>query len=167
MKTNQVKRLTKTLLGLGFCLLLLTSCAAVRPIPPEVNLMSLEVQEITLSHAIMLADLRVFNPNQVDLTVEDVQYVLHLNDIKVVAGRSAFATSVAPQEYGLLTLRLSSAYWNMLSLFNSMQAADEVTYSLEGEIKISGFGPFGQTFPFARQGTIPLQQQNKQLPGAE
>lgn len=151
-----------TALLLAACLLGLTvSCATVEPIPPEVNLMSLEMQDVTLSHANMLADLRVFNPNDFELTVEHVYYVLHLNDIKVVAGRSIPAVRIGPQEYQHLTLRLASAYWNILQLFNSMQGATAVTYGLEGEVTVSGVGLLGHTFPFAAHGSVPLRQ----LPG--
>ena len=88
---------------------LLNSCSTINTTPPEVNLMALEVQDVTLSHVNLLADLRIFNPNQDAVTIQGVDYTLHLEGVKVFAGRSSFTEMIAPQEYGHITMRLSSA----------------------------------------------------------
>lgn len=45
--------------------------------------MRLDVQNVTMSHVNLLADLRVFNPNEKALTMQGVDYTLHLEGIKV------------------------------------------------------------------------------------
>jgi LEA14-like dessication related protein len=46
-----------------------SSCSTMNAVPPEVNLMRLEVQDVTMSRVNLLADLRVFNPNEKDCTI--------------------------------------------------------------------------------------------------
>lgn len=138
-------------------LLLLPGCATIQPEPPEVNLMALQIQDVTLSHVNLLANLRLFNPNPQPVRVSRVEYTLHLNGIKVMTGRWTAGTEIAANEYGLLDLRISSAYWNLMKLMQNLQESTEVDFSLAGSIRI-GYGLAGATFPFKEEGRVPLHQ---------
>ena len=137
---------------------LLNSCSTINTIPPEVNLMALEVQDVTLSHVNLLADLRIFNPNQDSVTIQGVDYTLHLEGVKVFAGQSSFTQSVEPQEYGHVSLRLSSAYWNIIELLNRLPDREEVSFSMAGSIKVGKNSLFAKRYSFTKQGMIPLQK---------
>ena len=137
---------------------LLSSCGAIYAVPPEVNLMRLDVQDATLSHVNLLADLRVFNPNEKELTIQGVDYTLHLENIKVFSGRSSLSQTIAPQEYGHLTLRLSSAYWDIIQFLNKMPNKSDVAFSMAGTIRVGGSRIFARRFSFAKEGVIPLQK---------
>lgn len=135
-----------------------SSCSTMNAVPPEVNLMRLEVQDVTMSHVNLLADLRVFNPNEKAFTIQGVDYTLHLEGIKVFAGKSNLSQIIAPQEYGHLTLRLSSAYWDIIQLFNKLPNKSDVSFSMAGSIRVGGSRLFAQRFSFTKQGFIPLQK---------
>jgi len=120
--------------------------------------MRVDVQDVTLSHVNLLADLRVFNPNDKPLTVQGVDYTLHLEGIRVFSGQSSISRTIAPQEYGYLTLRLSSAYWNLIQLFNRLPDTSDVVFSMEGSILVGGSRLFAHRFSFEKQGVIPLQK---------
>lgn len=139
--------------GLGF---LFAGCAAVKPLPPEVNLLGLEVQDITLSHVNLLADLRIYNPNSVGVTIEEMSYTLFLNNIKASAGQTYEAVKIGPQEYGNVALRLSSAYWDIMRLARELRPGEDVPFSLAGEVKIGGLGILSKRFTFKRDGMLPL-----------
>ncbi len=149
-------RFWRTLRGLPLVMLLI-SCAMVQPVPPEVNLVALEVQELTLSHANMLANLRIFNPNQVALDIREVDYALFLNGIRVSSGRTAKGVSIDAEKSGEIALRLSSAYWDMLRVVNQAQAGKDIGFKILGSVKVGGFGILGKTFKFEREGAIPLE----------
>lgn len=134
------------------------SCSTMNLVEPEVNLMRLDVQDVTLSHVNLLADLRVYNPNVTALTIQGVDYTLHLEGIRVFSGRNTLSQTIAPQEYGHVTLRLASAYWDIIQLLNRLPDKSEVTFFMEGSILIGGSRLFAHRFSFAREGTIPLQQ---------
>ena len=136
----------------------LSSCSTINAIPPEINLMRVDVQDATLSHVNLLAELRVFNPNGKAVTIQGVDYTLHLEGIKVFSGRNNLSQTIDPQEYGLLTLRLSSAYWDIIQLFNKLPNKTDVAFSMQGSIRVGGSSMFAQRFSFDKEGVIPLQK---------
>jgi len=142
--------------------LTLSACSTMNAIPPEVNLMRVDVQDVTLSHVNLLADLRVFNPNEKSLTIQGVDYTLYLEGIKVFSGKSNLAQTIEPQEYGYLTLRLASAYWDIIQLFNKLPQKSDVAFSMQGSIRVGGNRLFAQRFTFDKQGIIPLQKPTEQ-----
>jgi len=140
----------------------LSACSTLNAIPPEVNLMRVDVQDVTLSHVNLLADLRVFNPNDKSLTIQGVDYTLHLEGIKVFSGKSNLTQTIEPQEYGHLTLRLASAYWDIIQLFNKLPNKSDVAFSMQGSIRVGGNRLFAQRFTFDKKGIIPLQKPTEQ-----
>jgi len=136
----------------------LSACSTINAVPPEVNLMRIDVQDVTLSHVNLLADLRVFNPNEKALTIQGVDYTLHLEGIKVFSGKSNLSQTIDPQEYGYITLRLASAYWDIIRLFNKLPAKSDVAFAMQGSIRVGGNRLFAQRYTFDKQGIIPLQQ---------
>ena len=137
---------------------LLASCSTLNTTPPEVNLMAIEVQDITLSHVNLLADLRIFNPNQEAVTIQGVNYILHLEGIKVFSGSSSFTEIVAPQEYGRITLRLSSAYWDIIQLLNRLPDKEDVSFTMNGSIRVGENSLFAKRYSFTKEGLIPFQK---------
>jgi len=141
---------------------LLNSCSTINATPPEVNLMALEVQDVTLSHVNMLADLRIFNPNRDSVTIQGVNYTLHLEGVKVFSGQSSFTQSIEPQEYGRFSLRLASAYWNIIELLNRLPDKGDVSFSMHGSIKVGESSLFAKRYSFTKQGMIPLHKATQQ-----
>ena len=153
----------KTLLVITILLLVipLSSCSTINAIPPEINLMRVDVQDATLSHVNLIAELRVFNPNEKAVTIQGVDYTLHLEGIKVFSGRSNVSRTIDPQEYGLLSLRLSSAYWDIIQLLNKLPNKTDVAFSMQGSIRLGGSSMFAQRFSFDKEGVIPLQNSSQ------
>lgn len=145
--------------GLLAALLQLSACSTMNVLPPEVNLMRVDVQDVTLSHVNLLAGLRVFNPNSSAVAIQDVDYTLHLEGIRVFSGRSSQTVKIEPQEYGYLTLRISSAYWDIMQLFNRLPDKTDVAFSMNGSLRVGGTGMFPASFSFEKKGVIPLQKQ--------
>lgn len=134
----------------------LSSCALKPVIAPEISLADLQISELSLTHANMLAGLKIFNPNSVGLTIEQVNYTLSLNGIAVSSGQSAKEVRIGAEEYATLDLRMSSAYWDLLRIFNQVQTGKNAKFLLDGKIKVGGFGILGKTFDFKKEGDIPL-----------
>jgi LEA14-like dessication related protein len=137
--------------------LLLCSCATLRPDPPEVNLFGLQLENLTLSHAIFTADLNLYNPNNFAITVEKVRYALALKGIRIAHGQSSRSVRIEPLGSGDLAVRLSSSYLNLLRISRQAQGEEEIPFAIEGEITIGGFGVLSRTIPFKEEGIIPLQ----------
>lgn len=138
-----------------FLALLLGGCASIRPQAPEVSLLSLQLENLTLSHAIMSADLSLYNPNDFPLNIERAVYSLTLQDIQVARGQSTTKLRIAAHDTGSLTLRLSSSYLNLLRIGRSGQQQD-IPFSIDGQVTLGGYGVLTRTIDFQEQGIIPL-----------
>lgn len=120
--------------------------------------MGVVVQDVTLSHVNFLADIKVFNPNNDAVTIRGVDYILLLEGIKVFSGQSNQSTTIAPQEYVNLNLRLSSAYWDIIQILNKLPDKKDVFFTMQGSIRVGGKGLFARRYSFIRDGIIPLQK---------
>ncbi len=145
--------------GLLFILIpvLFAACAMVSPQRPEVNLAGLQIREATLSHLNMVADLTVFNPNNVALTVKEVDYSLQLEGVNVAEGRSLAPVEIGARESGQVQLRIATAYWDLLNLVNRLQKTDDLAFTLSGKVRVGGYRILNRTFPFTKEGRIDPQ----------
>jgi LEA14-like dessication related protein len=130
----------------------LTSCAAVRPVAPEVNLIDLRIGNLTLSHANLLADVRIYNPNPVPITIGSVRYNFLLNGIRVADGQSLEQIRVGAGEYADTTLRLSTGYLDLLQFSSQRKAGEAIRYAIDGSVTLSGMRIVNAVFPFHREG---------------
>jgi LEA14-like dessication related protein len=120
--------------------------------------MKVDVKDVTLSHVNLLAELRVFNPNGSGVTIQGVDYTLHLEGIKVFSGKSNLTQIIAPQEYGFLTLRLASSYFDLIQLLNKIPNKTDVAFSMQGSIRVGESSMFAKRYAFDKEGIIPLQK---------
>ncbi len=149
-----MKRIVVARLLAGIALLL-TACASIHPAPPEVSLLSLQLENLTLSHAILSADLSFYNPNDFPLTIERAVYALTLQDIQVARGQATEKVHIAAHDTGSLTLRLSSSYFNLLRIGRNSQQQD-IPFAIDGQVTLGGFGVLSRTVSFKEEGIIPL-----------
>ena len=145
-------------LGVLIAGLLIAGCSGVRPQPPEVSLKRLQVAELSLSHANLLADLRIYNPNLIALTLEQFDYTLILNGIKVSSGHSLEPTTVASHGYGDLTVKLSAAYLDLLRLIQLDKQQKSFKYTLQGNIRVGGLGFVSVNYPLLQSGEIHIER---------
>ncbi|MEZ4599977.1 MAG: LEA type 2 family protein [Syntrophotaleaceae bacterium] len=144
--------------------MVLAGCATLRPVPPEVSLFGLQLENLTLSHAILSADLSLYNPNDSAITIKRVRYALSLMDIRIAHGQSAESVRIEPHETGRLAVRLSSSYLNLLRTGQQIQGRENIPFTIEGEITVGGFGVISRTIPFEEEGVIPLQAWSRLTP---
>lgn len=141
---------------LAALLLIFAGCASTRPLPPQIQLTSLQVSELSLSHAALEARLKLYNPNDFSVKVKEVSFDLALNNVHVAHGQGARDLEIGADQYGETSLRLSSSYLDLLQLGNRLQNSQEVNFLLEGSIRLGGFGILPVTVPIRREGSIPL-----------
>lgn len=145
------------------CGWLLSGCVALRPEPPEVQLVGLTVSELSLTHANFLATVSLYNPNSVALDVEGLQFELFLDDIRVARGVTAKAFTIAAEQTGSAALRLSTSFLDLFRLAHKLKGLDQVPFRLAGEVKVGGPGFLWITVPITSQGSIPLTGSFEQL----
>ncbi len=154
----------KVLAGFVF-LFLLASCAhETRFVTPKVELMNLNVKDVTFSHINYTANIRLYNPNLEALHVNFMDYTLYVNGIKLIDGAEQVDKKVGPHEEAVVPVRLSGSVLNVIRLVSSMQNAHQVDFEMKGIV--SGNDNAGRAFslPFKEKGKLDLSSLNPGLP---
>ena len=134
-------------------------CAQERKfISPQVELLGLNVRDVSLSHINYQAKIRVYNPNMESLDVRDVDYALYLNGINMVNGESQVEQTVASHEEAQIPLRLSGSLFSTLRFLASMPNAHKISFVMKGTIRGSAQGSRSFSVPFEEKGELDLQQ---------
>ena len=141
----------------------LSACTGIRPAPPEVQLSSLEVTDVSLSHANFMATLSLFNPNDINLNVEAVMFSLYLNGVRIAKGRTTKALLLPSEGSGDIAIRLSSSFLALFQLSSKLQNQEEVTFRIDGEIRLGGFGILATKIPIEHEGSLPLSGDLRKL----
>jgi LEA14-like dessication related protein len=136
--------------------LLLSGCATLRPEPPQVQLASLQLNDLSLSHANFLATLSLYNPNRTTLNVEGLEFSLFLDKIRIADGKTAKAFSIPAEQSGTAELRLAASFLEMIRLTQQIKNRDQVPFRIAGAVRIGGPGWLGVTVPINSEGTLPL-----------
>jgi len=134
-------------------------CAPTRNfISPQVELLGLNIRDVSLSHINYQAQIRVYNPNLEPLDITEVGYALYLNGVNMVNGESQVEQTVEPHQEVQIPLRLSGSLFSTLRFLASMPNARRISFVMKGTI--SGFSRSGRSFslPFEEEGELDLQQ---------
>ena len=136
--------------------LLLSGCAAMRPEAPEVQLVGLTVSDLSLTHANFQSELSLYNPNGAALEIEGLEFAFFLDDVLIARGASSKAFTIATEQTGSATLRLSTSFLNLFRLTQKLKGRSEIPFRVAGEVRIGGPGFLWVTVPVDSKGTIPL-----------
>ncbi|MGC9022841.1 MAG: LEA type 2 family protein, partial [Dissulfurimicrobium sp.] len=137
-------------------MVLLASCAVIRPSAPEINLASIKVTDLTLTNAELIAGLKVYNPNDATITIKEVDYELAIGGIRVSRGESIKRIRIGAFETGQVDMRLSSNYLDIIRVLNKVQNGSDMDFVIEGKVKYEVFGFSNLTYRFKKKGTLPV-----------
>ena len=152
------------LVGLVFCVLGVGCSQHSRFISPKVELLNLNVKDVSFSHINYQAKIRLYNPNLEALKVDYMQYSLYINGIKLVDGAEQVSEEIGPHKEAVIPVRLSGSVLNVIRLISNMQNAKEVDFEMKGTV--SGIDTNGHYFslPFSEKGKLDLSSLNPGLP---
>ncbi len=150
----------------GFLFLFLFSACAqhAKFISPKVELLNLNVKDVTFSHINYQARIRLYNPNLESLHVNFMEYSLLINGIRLVDGAEQVDKKIGPHQEAVIPVRLSGSVLSVLRLISSMQNAKDVDFEMKGTV--SGIDTNGNSFslPFSEKGKLDLSSLNPGLP---
>jgi LEA14-like dessication related protein len=146
-----------------FCLLacaaLLGGCAALQPYAesPRVSLVSIKPLNIEMLEQRYAIQLRILNPNSVELPVAGLSYALEINRREFAYGVSQQAVTIPPYGEALLEVEMVSSLLNVMRQLQQLDPSSEggIAYRLHGSIGLSGRGA---RLPFDYSGELVYQQ---------
>lgn len=138
---------------------LVTGCAGLgRPLEtPRISLANIQMLETSGMESVFLVQLRVQNPNEVDLDLRGVDCDVEINGKPFAYGMSN--TPVRIPAYGSDTVPVK-VYTSVIDIFRgllNLPGRDDLRYEVKGRVRLGGAGFMPATLPFDSQGTISLK----------
>lgn len=138
-------------------LLTLSACSSLgsRVEPPTITLAGIEPLNMTLFEQTYMLKLRVQNPNDFDLPLEAMNYVLELNGSKFANGVSRQHVTIPAYDSAVIETEVIS---NLASLFGQIQnfaleGTGNMQYRLIGDVNV---GNWDTRIPFEYDGELNL-----------
>ena len=168
---NVMKRLLPAQLrgcSILLCALWLGGCAGLQSYPetPRVSLVSIQPLEMQMLEQRFMLQLRIMNPNDVEIPVEGLSYALEINQREFAYGVSQQAVNIPPYGEALLQVEVVS---NLLNVVRQLQQAGDSTgdggleYRLHGKIGLAGLRG---RLPFEYSGKLRFREPDSDAPAA-
>jgi LEA14-like dessication related protein len=151
------------------------ACATVITQPPQVTLVGVGLESLGLFEQRYVLQLRVRNPNDVDIPVEGLSFDIELNGAHFASGVSNAAVRIPRLGEALLEVPATSNLAAFLQQWRELGSGrDGLAYRIRGSLRVSGYG----AVPFDHKGEVSLPDiddfdgsgkppaEPKRLPGA-
>ena len=154
-----MKQYFKPLIFIPFVISLwaLSACSSLgsRIEPPTITLAGIEPLNMTLFEQTYMLKLRVQNPNDFDLPLEAMNYVLELNGSKFANGVSRKPVTIPAYDSAIIETEVISS---LVSLFGQIQdfalkGTGNMQYRLLGDVNV---GNWDTRIPFEYDGVVNL-----------
>lgn len=138
---------------------LMAGCAGLgKPLEtPRISLANIQMLEASGMESAFLVQLRVQNPNEVDLDIRGVECDVELNGKPFAYGMSN--TPVRIPAFGSDTVPVK-VYTSVIDIFRgllNLQGREDLSYQVRGKVRMSGGAFLPSSLPFDSQGTISVK----------
>lgn len=124
---------------------------------PRVSLAGLQVQESRGMETVFLAQVRVTNPNEVDLDVSGVECQLDVNDKELAYGVSSARVRIPAMGSETIPVTIYSSVLDIMRGLIGLPQREELRYHLKGKVRLEGTGWLPSTLPFDSRGSVNLK----------
>jgi len=149
-----------TVIAIYVASLSLVGCAGVgkRLEPPRISLAHIEVQEFTGFEAVFQIKLRVFNTNDIDLTIKGIEADMEINGKPFATGVSQAAVKIPSFGTELVAITVYSSVIDIVKGIHGLQKAEQLKYRLKGRLQVAGDHMMSTTLPFESEGQVTLDE---------
>lgn len=119
---------------------------------PEVYLAGIQPLESGLFEQRMRVDLNVVNPNDFGVTVSSLDFVLNVNDSRLVTGRTSDSVTIPRRGESIVSVTARTGVVQIVRQLLTLPGTDTLKYELTGQLELGGFA--GKSFPFDFEGEL-------------
>ena len=150
-----LKRLFLIMLALQF-----TACAALQaPLAPlKVSVKGVTIEGIDLTHAHLVVDLNVRNPNGIGLDLQTIDYVFAINGVQLIEESLNTPISIAANDRSEVKLPVQLSLFGAMKILRNLSSQASHSYTVDGSIKAKRF-PF--PIKFEHSDVIDLESARK------
>jgi LEA14-like dessication related protein len=159
---NRFIAAVKALAAIGLVLMLI-GCAGLGKAldPPRISLADLRIQPSTGLETAFLIQLRVINPNDIDLEVRAVSLDLELNGQPFASGITNTPTTVPAYGSNLIEVQTYSSVIHMVRTMIGIHQSGEIAYRAKGKLRMGGDALLPPWLPFDASGTFDFSEFTK------
>jgi len=143
---------------IGLCGLMAGCAGLGQPLEtPRISLANIQMLEASGMESAFMVQLRVQNPNEVDLEIRGVECDVAINDKPFAYGMSN--TAVRIPAFGSDTVPVK-VYTSVIDIFRgllNLQGREDLSYQVKGRVRMSGGAFMPSSLPFDAQGTISVK----------
>jgi LEA14-like dessication related protein len=134
-------------------------CAGIgKPLEkPRISLTHIQVQESSGLETVFLIQLRVLNPNDVDLNIKGVDCDLEVNGRPFAYGISNTAVTVPAFGSGTVPVTVYSSVIDIFKGLFGLQQREDLSYQLKGKVRLDAVGLMPSSLPFDSNGTLSIK----------
>lgn len=143
-------------------ILCLSGCAGLgkRLEPPRVTLANMRVGEVKAFETVFQIELRVFNTNEVPITIKGIDCDLEINGRKLASGVSSVEKEIPSYGTGTLPIDLYSSVFDIFRGILTLPGKETVKYMVRGRVRLGGDLLVPSVLPFKSEGELSLEGLN-------
>lgn len=135
---------------------MLAGCASFDDtLPPRISLADIELAEPGLLRQDFVVDLRIANPNNIDIPVEGLTIQLEIDDQPFAEGMSNECFTLPRLSEVSLPVKASTDTLSLMRQIMSLGRSERITYRISGVAYVSGFVG-ARRVPYERKGSLSL-----------
>ncbi len=126
----------------------------------------IKVEEVKTLETTFMVQLRVMNPNDLDLEIKGLACDLELDGSQFASGMQSEKRVIPAYGSALIPVKVYASILNMVSSIlqrvqegQGTSGQEALTYGLSGHVRVSG-GGLSRNLPFTSSGELNLQQLN-------
>jgi LEA14-like dessication related protein len=124
---------------------------------PRISLANIQVQETRGVETVFLVELRVTNPNEVDLDIKGVDCQIDVNDQAFAYGISNSQVRIPAMGSETIPITVYSSVLDILRGLIGLPQRQDLKYHLKGKVRLEGAGWMPSTVPFDSRGSLSLK----------
>ena len=150
---------TRVLIGLAVILLALKGCAGFgkRLEPPRISLVHIQVQKVALFETVFKIALRVYNTNDVPLTIRGAECQLKLQGKDFATGVSNEKATIPALQTEIVPMLVYSSILEVVKGLMTLPADAKLEYTLTGRVHLEGGALMPASVPFKSEGRLTLK----------
>ncbi len=159
MKQHKLIGIIKRWAAFIFIALMISGCAVFGKSleAPRITLSNLTAQESTGFESVFQIQIRVMNPNDIDLNIQGVDCKLDINDKPFAYGLSQAKVTVPAYGSATMPMTLYSSIFDIARGILDVSITKEMTYRLKGRVRLDGTVRLPSKLKFKSEGTFPLK----------
>jgi len=135
---------------------LFSGCAGLgkRLEPPKINITNIQLKEVKALESILQIELRVFNTNDIPITIKGIECELDINDKRFALGVSNDETIIP--SFGTEKIPIL-VYSSVLDIFRGvigLQDKEKLKYKIKGKVRLDAGSLAPSTVPFMSEGEL-------------